>query len=288
MVKSNILKTISLVVVVTLLIAANWDIDAEAAAAVGKITRVKGSVLVNRGPKPITAKVGTRVMPGDVVQTNADAGVKMLMNDSTVLSLGPNSKMRIRSYRSEGRARRVSANYDLVYGRGRANVPKGKSKNIRFTTPSAVAGVRGTQVIFEYNPATGETRIIAVGGTVTVINPDNPSELIILTAGMGTTVGTGGIPSSPFEVSPQEIAQLLNSTDVPESSPRRVIIINLPGTSPDDVNNTVDGEVEIEGTENGLDDDSGVVGSPEDLINQEPPPFTEIILNLTLINQNPL
>jgi len=280
--KSSILRVITVAAIAALLTAIFWCPEAEAASAVGKITRVKGKVAVNRGTRGLAARVGTRVMPGDLVQTRAGARVKILMSDSTVLNLGPNSRMRIRGQSRNRRTRQTASNYNLVYGRARARVPKrraGTRRNIRFSTPTAVAGVRGTELIIEYDPVTNQTRIIAVDGTVDVVNPNNPDQVITLTPGMGTIISPGLAPTSPFNVPIEEIQRLRNQVHVQGDSPRNVIIINIPGTSGSDITGAT--TVEIGGGEVVI-ITTGTVTNPEDLVDQELPPFTTVIMDIVI------
>jgi len=280
--KINAIKTTTLIVATAFVLCAFTYSRADAASAVGKITRKSGNVALSRRGRNLRVAVGTRVMPGDLVSTKTGARVKILMSDSSVLSLGPNSKMRIRSYSHNRRTRQTAANYDLVYGRGRARVPKraGVRKNIRFRTPTAVAGVRGTELIIEYDPVTGQTRIIAVDGTVTVEDPNNPGQFVTLTPGMGVTVGADGGLSSAFNVPVEEVEELRRKAYVPGNSPRRVTVIEVPGTSDSDIG------ISIEVTEGGginlILEDSGTVINPEDLLDQEPPPYTPVKINLSI------
>lgn len=273
------IKTLALATLATILMLGVLGNRAEAAGAVGKVTRVTGEVKVRRGDKTFTVQVGARVMPADLLETGSNSKVKILMSDSSILNLGPNSKMRIRSYSYDRRSRQVSANYDLVYGRGRARVPRRDArKDIRFSTPGAVAGVRGTELIFEYNPDTGQTRIVAVDGTVTVVNPNAPGETITLGPGMGTVVTGMNAPTSPFKVSDTEIQQLRRRAQVKGASPRRVVVVEVPG---EEVTISVEPGEEGEPPRIIL-ENSGTVMDPEDLIDQEPPPFTRVNLDLTI------
>jgi len=276
--KSNLIKTLTLAAIAGFLLTVSIGPEVDAATAAGKITRLRGHVTVYRGGKKIRARIGTRIMPGDSVQTKRGSKVKVLTSDSTVVSLGSRSRMRIKRYRRNPRTRRTTANYSLIHGRARARVPKrrGSSRSIRFSTPTAVAGVRGTELIFEYDATTGQTRIVAVGGSVNVINPDMPGEPVTLTAGMGTTVGAGSVPTSPFQMSAQQIAQLRRQAQVPGSSPRRVVVVDVPGTSGSDISGPGD-----TGPGGGpIIDDGGAPTNPGDLLDQEPPPLTPVIINL--------
>jgi hypothetical protein len=255
-----------------------WSPAASAEEAAGKITRVQGNVTVNRGGRSLKATIGMRVVPGDVIRTEVEGRVKILMSDSTILSLGSKSQFRIRNYRHDARTRQTTADYSLVYGRGRAMVPKGAgSRDMRFSTPSAVAGVRGTELIFEYDPATGQTRITAVDGTITITNPNNPSETITLTSGMGCVIGSNGAIGTPYQVTPEQIEELRRLSRAGEGSPRRVVVVEVPGSEATvSIGTTGEGQVVF------VIEETGTVINPEDLIDQEPPPYTSVTIDLNL------
>ena len=276
--KTGVVRMITGIAVTIMLLTMFWAAVAGAEEAAGKITRVQGKVNVSRGGQPRQAVVGMRVNPGDMIQTESDGRVKILMSDNTILSLGSKSQFRIRNYRHDTRTRQTTADYSLVYGRGRAMVPKGMGiKDMRFSTPSAVAGVRGTELIFEYDPSTGKTTITAVDGTVTITNPNDPSQTITLTSGMGCVIGPTGAIGTPYNVTPQQIEDLRRQARANENSPRTVAVIDLPGT---------DATLTVVAPEEGpvvfVVEETGLVINPEDLIDQEPPPFTSVTININL------
>ena len=276
--KDKFLKTIALLAFAAMLIIIFGSAEANAEEAVGKVTRVQGNVNVIRGGKPLKATVGTRVIVGDIIQTEESGRVKILMNDSTILGLGSKSQFRIKNYRHDTRARQTTADYSLVYGRGRAVVPRGVgTRNINFSTPSAVAGVRGTELILEYDPATGQTKITVGDGTVIVADPNDPTRTITLTAGMGCVVGPDGIPGAPFKVTPEQIEELRKQAQSDEGSPRRVVVIELPGMTAQITVDTGGEQPDIF-----FRTDTGTVINPQDLIDQEPPPLTPVKININL------
>ena len=271
--------SICLAAIFTAIVVLMWSAQVNAAGAAGKITRVDGKVSITRGGKPIPAETGVAILEGDSIRTEVKAKVKMLMADGTILDIGPSSKFNITEYYYNPTTR---ANYSLVYGRGRAKVPRSRKRpNVRFTTPTAVAGVRGTDIIFEYDEATGLTRIITVTGTVMVVNPSAPGQETILTAGMSTTVGAGLIPTPPVQMPELEIQNLIRGVQPSTRSPRRVITIVVPGGNTQDVNQVVPPGIAAGGgglTTRG----GGLIVNPQDLIDQEPPPFTPVIINIWL------
>jgi len=276
--KGKVRRMIAGIAFAAALIAIFHSSAANAEEAVGKVTRAQGNVNVIRGGKPLKAGIGTRIMAGDTIQTEENSRVKILMNDSTILGLGSKSQFRIKNYRHDARARQTSADYSLVYGRSRAVVPKGVgTRNINFSSPSAVAGVRGTELIMEYDPVTGQTKIVVGDGTVTVVDPNDPTRTITLTAGMGCIVGPDGAPGAPFNVTPEELEELRRQAQSDEGAPRRVVILELPGQ-------TATLTVDTGGGEQGIiiTTDTGLVINPQDLIDQEPPPLTPVKINLKL------
>jgi len=265
--------------VLVIALVTGWSVYASAEGAAGKITRVTGKVSLLRGGSSISAKVGMGLNVGDIIQTEAGSYAKFLMSDGTMINVAPSSRVRVKSYLHDPRSGMRAANYDLVYGRGRAQVPKAAMPpNIRFSTPTAVAGVRGTELIFSYDAATGQTTIVAVDGQVEVANPDQPGQMVNLTPGMATTVGTGMIPTSPLPMSPVEINNLRQDTTGSDPSPHTTVIISVPGTGAGDFKLPA-GYVAPPPPPPGND---GVVGTPQNLINQQPPLYTPVIINIYL------
>lgn len=228
----------------------------------------------------VEARVGLEVYDGDVIQTERSSFAKLLMSDGTLITVVELSEIKIVDY-SSGNPHRSArhANYQLVYGKGRSRVPKGRvAPDVRITTPTAVAGVRGTEIFFEYDPATGQTRIGVGEGTVNVVDPSQPGNEITLTNGMATTVGQDLIPSSPRQLSEEELQRLRSTFAGTPIAPRDSGFFIPPGSSDSEIG----AQQPVKIIRRIVIEDDGIINSPEDIIDQEPPPFTPLIINIIM------
>ncbi|GMV90756.1 MAG: hypothetical protein AMXMBFR82_05340 [Candidatus Hydrogenedentota bacterium] len=119
---------------------------------VGSITDVKGTVQVIRGGDEIAAAKGTRVYASDVIRTNEEGSVGVVLRDDTTLSLGPSSELKMSEFKFKpdegilGMTLGV-AKGTLVYISGQ--IAKLAPGSAQIETPSGVAAVRGTELLVE-------------------------------------------------------------------------------------------------------------------------------------------
>lgn len=262
--------------------------DIAEAAPSGSFTRVKGQVFVKYKSGKRKARVGMKVYVGNVIQTGKRSRVKLLMTDRTIINLGPNSKLRVRRYKSEPKKRIRKSSFDLVYGKIRAKVPRGGKNDIRFKTPTAVAGVRGTELIILFDEATGESVVISIEGSVNVYDAQGGGGVVLL-PGMATNVLAGGVPARAFAFDPGTLNELRIDFKAPMNAPgavRKTIEIPSPGGNEyqnlfDELSVTIIPVSEALIKKVARHSPLPFV-SPEDLFDQEPPPFTPVILDITI------
>jgi hypothetical protein len=154
-----------------LLLAASVSAASAAAASpatVGRIVAQSGAVTIERaaGPK-VAAQRGDFVAQGDVVATGAQGSVRLLMRDKSVLALTANSRLRFTAYevRPEQKSRR--ARLTVLAGRLWAMVTEAVHPEASYEVESgnAVAGVRGTELVFDVDP-TGSSSVVVLHGEV--------------------------------------------------------------------------------------------------------------------------
>ena len=116
----------------------------------GEVTSGMGVVLLI-AKDTLPAVEGMQLHVGDVLQTGAGGHLHLRMVDDALVSLRPNSKLRISSYTYHpGEARATKIRMDLLYGTVRSVTGKGGqlAKDLfRMNTPVAAIGVRGTDFI---------------------------------------------------------------------------------------------------------------------------------------------
>lgn len=170
----------------------------------GTMMVVKGDVKVTsaKSGKTDPAKVGTKVYSGDTIASAADSRAKIVMSDKNVINISPDSKITIEKYEnSEKGGRNVELKVD--YGKVRASVEQkydGEKNKFNIRTPTAVAGVRGTDFVTGFNRATGQTRIVTFTGVVAAGQAGPGGQIlnaVFVRPGMATNIDQGKPPEPP-------------------------------------------------------------------------------------------
>lgn len=138
---------------------------------------------------------GGSVYAGDVVETRAGAHGVLAFRDDSRLTLGSNSQFRVDAFSfdeknpSEGKFL-----MSLLRGSMRALtglIGKANHSNVRFATPTATVGIRGTGLDLDCSAA-GACSFFTWLGTIEV-TPEGQTALQVLQAGQGLFVGPDGI-----------------------------------------------------------------------------------------------
>lgn len=187
------------------------------AADNGLFMVVKGSVKVISGKDKSTnvAKVGSKVFSGDTVVTEKDSRAKIVMADRNVLQLSPDTKFEITNYKTSEVESERTAQLALMQGKVRAQVEQkyGEKNKFEMRTPTAVAGVRGTQYVVQYNPTTAMTSIMVMSGKVMVAPTAAGAPAIPVTPNQGVNVGSTTAKLETFSVSKDQMNSFSNMSD---------------------------------------------------------------------------
>ncbi|MDD2605062.1 MAG: FecR family protein [Desulfobacteraceae bacterium] len=116
----------------------------------GYIKTLSGQARVIRGENVLPAEIGQLLYPGDAVRTDENGSVGILLEDDTLLSLGPNSHLNLEDYAFNPRegllsiaARLIKGSLAYVSGAiGRLAPDK-----VRVATPDAVISSYGTRFL---------------------------------------------------------------------------------------------------------------------------------------------
>ena len=208
--------------VISLLLGA----ESRAAQVHGILTVVKGNVSIKSGKtgKEEKAKIGMKVFPKDSILTQADSRAKIVMVDKNEINVSPSSNIVIDNYEFDPAKDNKKVLIDVIYGKVRAKVEQkydGESNKFQVKTPSAVAGVRGTDFFTSFNQVTNSSKVVTFKGEVafglpgpggTILNP--------VSVKVGEfTVNTGNNPPAPAVQMPKtELAQFDKETkaDTPD------------------------------------------------------------------------
>jgi hypothetical protein len=122
---------------------------------IGQIKVSQGQVSVERGGQAMPAPIGMRLLTADVLKTGADGSVGVTMRDNSLLSAGPNSIVSLARFEfdattSQGRFEADLQRGTLAVVSGRIAKQSAAAMSVR--TPSAVLGVRGTDLVVAVEP----------------------------------------------------------------------------------------------------------------------------------------
>lgn len=181
----------------------------QAKEPVGKFVAVEGKVFIipeDRGQERL-ATVGTLVYLGDLLRTEVNAKAKLLMVDDSLITLGPETELSLKTYFLDHKAKERESMLGLIKGKVKVIVAKllGYKSRYEVETKTAIAGVRGTSVIIwtEKDPYSGKitTWILVLEGELYVTAQGVTK---ILGAGMIIQVVEGEPPKDPREATEEE------------------------------------------------------------------------------------
>ena len=122
-------------------------LSAAAQETIGVIRNSEGNATVTRGGQILPAAAGTKLQAGDTLRTGSDGSLGVILRDNSTLSLGPESSFIIQKFLfspAEGKlgllARLTKGTMAYLSGL----IGKLAPESVRFETPTASIGVRGT------------------------------------------------------------------------------------------------------------------------------------------------
>ena len=180
-----------------------------AAEPVGTFSKVQGAVDILRQNEVTATKVrsGDPVSMGDAVRTKRDGKAEITFHDQTVLQLAPETRITIDEYAYRGQNARERGLIGLLRGKIRAIVSKLRvvatpvsrtDTNFNVRTPTAIAGVKGTELIVYYER--GVTGVIFKDGEGFVYNPKKPGRVVTVRGGQASFVL--GADEAPLDAQP--------------------------------------------------------------------------------------
>jgi hypothetical protein len=117
---------------------------------VGIIKSVSGEVFLIRTQGTLLASPNMKFGQGDTIKTGAASSVGLIFDDDTVVSLGPNSEMAVKSFLFNPVDKELSFITRLLKGTFcfiTGQIAKLAPEKITFETPEATLGVRGTKFL---------------------------------------------------------------------------------------------------------------------------------------------
>jgi hypothetical protein len=151
--------SLALLVILPLL---SWTIDADAADAVGRVTKVVS---------PASPPVGATVRMNDRLRTGPNGRLQVTFSDNSVLTLGENANVVVDRFvynpqKSKGEVLLSATQGAFRFAGGK--IKQMTNKDIKVQTPNAALAVRGTE--FWAGPIDGQYGVLLLHGHVDVSN----------------------------------------------------------------------------------------------------------------------
>jgi hypothetical protein len=125
----------------------------------GEIARVKtfqGSVQIERTGKALPVNRDEKIYKGDTLKTGADGSMGITFRDNTLLSLGPDSTVIMNEFLFDPAQGKLSIVTRIIKGTAAylsGIIAKLSPQSIRFETPVATVGFRGTRFLVKIEEA---------------------------------------------------------------------------------------------------------------------------------------
>ncbi|MDJ0623424.1 MAG: FecR family protein [Desulfocapsaceae bacterium] len=120
--------------------------------SIGFIDNVQGEVLIISGETSVQGVPNMKILPGDLIRTGSNSSVGLIMEDDTVLSLGPKSEIEIQEFLFDPAERNLSFVAKMIRGTFSfitGQIAKLAPRKVKLETPDATLAVRGTKFVVE-------------------------------------------------------------------------------------------------------------------------------------------
>ncbi len=191
-----------------------------AGSSIGTATVVKGGVTVERSAQKgrwVNVQPGDLVFQGDKLKTLSDGVLKLTLKDDSNVSLSANSELELNEFVYQpGRERRSF--FKLWSGKVRAAVSKYmRTSSVQIGTPTAVAGVRGTDFLVstEGQGQGDETQVVVFEGRVAVkSNWERVAGEVMVQPGEMSRIGRNQAPAVPVKLDYEGMRRAFQTTAV--------------------------------------------------------------------------
>ena len=124
-------------------------------AVVGSVKTAKGACFVVRGGAAAPVHAGEQLFLADTLRTGEDGHLGALLRDDTSLTLGPDTELQVERFAFEPAHSRLEMVLRMLKGACSylsGQIAKLAPDAVRFETPVATVGVRGTRFLARVTP----------------------------------------------------------------------------------------------------------------------------------------
>lgn len=117
---------------------------------IGYIKTITDQTTIDESTGPIKASLGSPIRIGNVIKTDKNGAAGLTLKDNTILSIGPNTELKIEAYQFEPQQDKLQLNANLLTGTLHyisGVIAKLKPEAVTVKTPTGVIAVRGTRFL---------------------------------------------------------------------------------------------------------------------------------------------
>ena len=209
-------KTVLLTVLSLLLVSfLQKSVGAEKTQYAGIVVTWKGNVYIYREgeSKRIRVEDTTAVREGDIITTDDESAVKILLADDTIVAMGEGGSLCVDSLSLDDGKRRLSLRIVAGTVRTIAGRHFTDASYLELKSQAALVRVLGTD--FVVNSMEDATEVVSLDGTVDVQGTEGTGNTVRIESGYMTQVGPEGLPTPPQKVPDYYVEELIARTDVP-------------------------------------------------------------------------
>jgi hypothetical protein len=196
----------------------------------GQTTDRIGTILAVEGVAEVRAAQATEwerlrfrdgIFLNDTVRTAADAKLKVLLQDDSIMTLAEQSEMQFTDFLLTDQQRRSIVN--LFVGKIRVLTTRlfGAGSVTEVHTPNAVAGVRGSDEHVQYEAQLQQTTVFCARGDCYMSDPAQPTQTLTVPVGhVAQQTGLPGLPTDTRQATTTEQQNLTERTRVTEQDPQ--------------------------------------------------------------------
>jgi len=118
----------------------------------GSFKKVSGEVFIHRQENTITAVIGERIYPQDRIQSGKNGSASVILEDDTIICLGPDSTMDMEKFTFNPSVYDYSLATRMIKGTFlflSGMIAKLAPDNVKIQTPDGTIAVRGTRFLVE-------------------------------------------------------------------------------------------------------------------------------------------
>lgn len=120
------------------------------ASNIGSIKNIEGQAWISRGETQLPALAGARLLVDDVLKTGGDGAVGIILQDDTIISMGPRSEMVLADFLFQPEAGQFGMLIKFFKGTFSylsGNIGKLSPESVKIETPVGMVAVRGTHFL---------------------------------------------------------------------------------------------------------------------------------------------